>query len=645
MLAIFSIIASLFISLSHLGLAHVGLAHANQERVAKAKKGSPCAGGSRSCEPTTKGVVCNHWDTILEDSFEQGFPVPRLSTERPRLLARGLTNYTSSKAEAITEDPNPIETSRPIPKNLPPRENIEGAPGYCESIGGSTEFEEISEVRIECFGTNVIQIFVDVWIANPTGCVAGQPCPEYDNSPEYLNVWIDWDGDKVFEENEKVIDVGLTGYENINYYGTMTCITQVIIPDGAVSDTYIRANLGWSYDPNNPCEYEWTWGNVVDQHYEEGKCRYTDANAGGDPALGDGAPRFQNNAGDGINIATGNVYLPQTDFATARDGTPSELNLAFERSYNSQVGYNGPLGYGWTHNYNMHIGILGCNLIVVRRESGQVLYFRDLGNGTFEGLSGVHNKLIWDEQEEQWIFITVNHITYTFDPDGKLLEIKDLHENKLTMTYEAGKLVSVADDFGKQISFEYSGDLITKVTDPGGTSYDYGHDNDNLIYVWYPMGETRLYYYEDPNDPHNLTRIIDENWDDYTTFNYDNNDRSILSRKAADANQIHVDYLGGTTVKVTNSFSQISEYTREIKDGMGYITSISKAQESGGLCSTCAPIGSYEYSDVHTIEGITDARGYESSFSYDDWGNILSKTQAVGTENVRTTTYTYVGAS
>lgn len=258
-----------------------------------------------------------------------------------------------------------------------------------------------------------------------------------------------------------------------------------------------------------------------------------------------------------------------------------------------------------------------------------------------EGLSGVHNKLIWDEQEEQWIFITVNHITYTFDPDGKLLEIKDLHENKLTMTYEAGKLVSVADDFGKQISFEYSGDLITKVTDPGGTPYDYGHDNDNLIYVWYPMGETRLYYYEDPNDPHNLTRIIDENWDDYTTFNYDNNDRSILSRKAADANQIHVDYLGGTTVKVTNSLSQISEYTREIKDGMGYITSISKAQESGGLCSTCAPIGSYEYSDVHTIEGITDARGYESSFSYDDWGNLLSKTQAVGTENERTTTYTY----
>jgi YD repeat-containing protein len=159
------------------------------------------------------------------------------------------------------------------------------------------------------------------------------------------------------------------------------------------------------------------------------------------------------------------------------------------------------------------------------------------------------------------------------------------------------------------------------------------------------MGETRLYYYEDPNDPHNLTRIIDENWDDYTTFNYDNNDRAVLSRKAEDANQIHVDYSGDFSVKVTNSFSEISEYTREIKDGMGYITSISKAQESGGLCSTCAPIGSYEYSDVHTIEGITDARGYESSFSYDDWGNILSKTQAVGTENVRTTTYTYVGAS
>lgn len=399
----------------------------------------------------------------------------------------------------------------------------------------------------------------------------------------------------------------------------------------------------WNSNPSNPY---WWWGAYVDNvKMQVGRqCSFITLNANaGEPGPGDGASQFQNNAGDGINIATGNVYLPQTDFTTTRDGIPPELNLQFNRIYNSQINYNGHLGYGWTYNYNMEIIPMGGNAVGLRRERGQVLYFEDHGGEWFVGQKGVKNKLKQDAQN-QYIFTTVNHITYTFDPEGKLLEIEDLHENKLSMHYEDGKLVSVTDDFGKEISIVYSGNLIISVTDPAGTSYFYDYDShDNLVAKYFVEGELlmRQYLYEDPFDSHNLTGIIDENGDNYNTFIYDTLDQAIVSRKAADINQIFVDYAGDFTVTVTNSFSQALEYTREIKDGMGYITSISKAQDSGGMCSTCAPIGSYEYSDVHTIEGITDARGYESSFSYDNWGNILSRTEAVGEENERTITNTY----
>lgn len=45
----------------------------------------------------------------------------------------------------------------------------------------------------------------------------------------------------------------------------MTASSIVTIPENAVSETWMRVNLGWGYDPNNPCEYSWTWGDVVDK--------------------------------------------------------------------------------------------------------------------------------------------------------------------------------------------------------------------------------------------------------------------------------------------------------------------------------------------------------------------------------------------
>ncbi|MDH3939192.1 MAG: GEVED domain-containing protein, partial [candidate division Zixibacteria bacterium] len=135
---------------------------------------------------------------------------------------------------------------------------------YCPSYGGSHQYESIASVTtIQTDQT--MTITVNIWIANPTGCTSGSPCPEYDNSPEYVNAWIDWDGDEVWESHERVMDVALSGYVGINYQGTMTAVAQVTVPPGAVATTMLRANLGWDYDPNDPCAYSWTWGDAHTQ--------------------------------------------------------------------------------------------------------------------------------------------------------------------------------------------------------------------------------------------------------------------------------------------------------------------------------------------------------------------------------------------
>jgi len=170
---------------------------------------------------------------------------------------------TPLAAQDTGEDP------RPPPSSTAQQFQASNAPGYCSSSGGSTEYERIETVSFTRKSSGVFKLVVDVFIANPTNCQPGEDCPEYDNSPEYVNVWIDWNGDETWDPSEeRVMDAALTGYLNINYQGSMTAVTQFTPPnDASLTDdpTWLRANLGWSYDPNNPCEESWTWGNVVDK--------------------------------------------------------------------------------------------------------------------------------------------------------------------------------------------------------------------------------------------------------------------------------------------------------------------------------------------------------------------------------------------
>lgn len=144
------------------------------------------------------------------------------------------------------------------------------APGYCSSSGGSTAYEAITNASFAQNPNGTWKLEVQVFIANPNGCTSGEPCESYDPSPENVNAWIDWNGDKVWEPSEQVMDAALTGYLGINYQGTMTGIAQFSPPEVITDTTWARVNLGWSADPNDPCTPSWTWGNVVDQEVSIG---------------------------------------------------------------------------------------------------------------------------------------------------------------------------------------------------------------------------------------------------------------------------------------------------------------------------------------------------------------------------------------
>src|SRR4051812_27310734 len=180
------------------------------------------------------------------------------------------------RSTAMAVDPTPTATP-PIGGDLPggrgqpgainasQQNAADAAPGYCPSSGGSTQYENITNAILTPNGDGTMKLQLNVFIANPEGCVAGQECPSYDASPEHVNAWIDWNGDKQWDEAERVMDKDLTGYLAINYAGTMAGISQFSIPATFTETTWLRANLGYLHDPNDACEVSWQWGNVLDQ--------------------------------------------------------------------------------------------------------------------------------------------------------------------------------------------------------------------------------------------------------------------------------------------------------------------------------------------------------------------------------------------
>ncbi len=182
----------------------------------------------------------------------------------------------ADRSTATAVDPTPTATAtsnnggssgrgQPNPINASQQNEAGAAPGYCPSAGGSTQFEKITNAILTPNGDGTMKLQVNVFIANPEKCVAGQECSSYDPSPEHVNAWIDWNGDKQWDETERVMDKDLTGYLAINYNGTMTGISQFTIPATFTTTTWLRTNVGYLHDPNDACEGSWQWGNVLDQ--------------------------------------------------------------------------------------------------------------------------------------------------------------------------------------------------------------------------------------------------------------------------------------------------------------------------------------------------------------------------------------------
>jgi YD repeat-containing protein len=385
-----------------------------------------------------------------------------------------------------------------------------------------------------------------------------------------------------------------------------------------------------------------------------------------------GNKEIQDYAGDPINTVTGNFNYQVTDLSMATAGE----TLRFERSYNDltvtgTVVYSQPIGYGWTHNYDMRLTFPTdpggeSGLVIFKIPHGSRARFTDWGDGLYEPWPGVRATLT-RSLTSPYIYqvTTANHEAFVFTNTGRLINQIDPKGNQTTLTYQAGvTLTRVTAPGGARwldVGYDNLGRL-NLITDHTGRSVGYGYNAaSDLVVVTDTRGFTWTYTY---TGSHLLNMIIDPEGHVVERITYDDRGRAVRQEDGLGNPIITIDYSRdrqrvvterGTVVTDTYSLGNLwtgqvfatgstaytfdNSYNRTSNtDGNGHTTQYDRTPLglTTAITDALSNATRLAYDANNNLTQITDARGNSSYYTYT--GNLLT---AQGDALGHTTIYTY----
>jgi len=312
-----------------------------------------------------------------------------------------------------------------------------------------------------------------------------------------------------------------------------------------------------------------------------------------------------------INIATGSYEYKHTDIKMP--ALSSSLN--FTRHYSTvNNSINGPLGYGWTHNYNIYVVNQADTLWNLHHSDGHTSPFVPLNDGTgnfYSYLGGVYEKLNRNPATKVYTLTFKTGEVFHFDSSGKLLSMVDLNGNTTNLNYLGGNLSSIVAPGGRTITFNYNSEKISNIIFPTNRSISYNYDsNNNLISVTNAAQGNTIFSY---NNQHLITRIITPKGDTLLTNNYDSQNR-VISQSDAVHNTTNIAYTSPSTGDATITNPDSSTIVMH-HDNFFRLTK--KTDELGHSKR-------FGFDFNNNIISDTDENNYVSSYTYDTLGNVLT---------------------
>jgi len=379
-----------------------------------------------------------------------------------------------------------------------------------------------------------------------------------------------------------------------------------------------------------------------------------------------------------VNLVTGNMYLQAEDLHIKGRGG---LDFRFNRSYNSLAPKDGPLGFGWTHNYNQYLLFIDANTNNVTdaedtdtNTSSAIWYdstsaIRQFGVlGTAAGIP-VNTSLTapasiyyqvqrtgtgtYTIREPNGLIYTFESIAGTVGQKAKLTKITDRNDNAMTLTYTGSNLTTITDALNRSLTFSYdSNNRITQMSDWTGRQYRYEYDTvGNLVTYRDPLTikgkhPATLYQYYADGSVDSLGQLSPRN-------------HALKSQtRPGGISQTFEYYMNGQVFKEYNALGETNTYSfnpyrREtvLANSRGFTRHyqfdpngmpINITLENGGSNANgydCAQPGTANCANPFNKTSTQDAAGISSSIAYDAQGNVTALTKPAGSSS-----YSYFNA-
>ena len=373
--------------------------------------------------------------------------------------------------------------------------------------------------------------------------------------------------------------------------------------------------------------------------------------------------------GHPVDVATGKVFTESVDF-----GLPGPLPLKWERVYYSTSTYNGPLGYGWHHSYDMAL-LEDEGAVAIRMTDGRPVTFPRLSEGEthFDRkerltlLRDSHGYALLDAEGLRWRFSSLRHLStqqplisvedragqsikFQHDENGHLQSIRDSGGRRLRVETdqegriiqisgphpeengseialvrydydEGGDLVRVFDALNQPMRFVYQGHLLVQETDRNSLSFYFEYErqgsNTRCTHTW---GDDGIYDHKLEFDDTLQTTAVTNSLGQTTLHYWDESGLVIRTE----------DPLGNTTETTYDEFNQLLEEVDELGQATSYAY-----DERGNQTLLAQPDGAtveieYNQQDV-PIQAI-DAVGAVWRWKYTEEGLLKRRIDSTGRE-------------
>ncbi|WP_239987701.1 RHS repeat domain-containing protein [Pseudomonas syringae] len=326
-------------------------------------------------------------------------------------------------------------------------------------------------------------------------------------------------------------------------------------------------------------------------------------------------------AGNPINFMYGNKIQDETDYESK--------TTKVSRFYNSSDGL-------WRHNFSTYLYFSDRSAVMAKADGKENLF-----SPTTEGYISETDLGILKKENDSWRYEGLNRQVLFFSASGDLIQVNDPQGIVYKLSYSqrgAGREIVLSNNYGESVVLvESSKRQLKSVKAPAQNIIFVYDDNQSLSERQLNSGgvfSVRKYHYENSYNPNLLTGITDERGVRFATWAYDREGRAISSQHAGNTGAVKISYTSDLSSVVTNELGKDTTYKYEIISGVKRLVEV-----KGEPTPDCpASNSSYTYNDRGQVLTKTDAKGLITTYAYNDRGLEISRTEASGTTLARITT-------